>query len=200
MNKLVGDEKIHDLSGLLDIMSETAANREKIYVRDIVETLGSRSLGPLLTLTGLVTVMPVVGDIPGVPILMGTLVLLVAVQLLIGRDHPWLPKWLLNRAVSHEKFCKMVGMSRRPARFIDRHTNVRLRNFIEGLGQYLIAFVCIAIACLTPFMEMVPFSASVAGLALFAFGLALISRDGVLALVALAVVVFLIGLLVYNLL
>lgn len=198
MNKLVGDEKIHDLSGLLDIMSETAANREKIYVRDIVETLGSRSLGPLLTLTGLVTVMPVVGDIPGVPILMGTLVLLVAVQLLIGRDHPWLPKWLLNRAVSHEKFCKMVGMSRKPARFIDRHTNVRLRHFIEGLGQYLIAFVCIGIACLTPVMEMVPFSASVAGLALFAFGLALISRDGVLALFALAVVVFLIGLLVYT--
>lgn len=47
-------------------------------------------------------------------------------------------------------------------------------------------------------MEMVPFSASVAGLALFAFGLALISRDGVLALFALAVVVFLIGLLVYT--
>lgn len=199
MHKLVGtDDKIHDLSGLLDTMAEAASDKEKIHVKDIVEALGSRSLGPLLTVVGIIIVMPVIGDIPGVPVMMGSLILLVAIQLLVGREHPWLPKWLLNRAVSHEKFCKMVKMSRKPARFMDRITNVRLQMFIEGGGQYLIAFVCIAIACLTPFMELVPFSANVAGLALFAFGLALISRDGLLAVIALFIVSGLIGLLLYN--
>src|SRR5688572_22336642 len=154
MNKLAsGDNEIHDLSGLLDTMTEAASNKDKIQVKDIVEALGSRSLGPLLTLVGLVIVMPVIGDIPGVPTIMGVLVLLVSVQLLIGRKHPWLPKWLLNRSVSHDKFSKMVKMSRKPARFMDRITDVRMPRFIEGGGQYLIAFVCIGIACLTPFME-----------------------------------------------
>jgi len=199
MNKLVGsDDKIHDLSGLLDTMSEAAADKEKIRVKDIMEALGTRSLGPLLTLVGIVIVMPVVGDIPGVPIMMGSLVLLVSIQLLIGREHPWLPKWLLNRAVSHDKFCKMLKMSRKPARFMDRITNERMQKFIDGGGQYLIAFACIAVACLTPFMELVPFSANVAGLALFAFGLALISRDGLLAVIALMIVSLLIGLLLYK--
>lgn len=199
MHKLIGsDDKIHDLSGLLDTMSEAASDKEKICVKDILEALGSRSLGPLLTLAGIITVMPVIGDIPGVPVLVGSLVLLVSVQLLIGREHPWLPKLLLNRAVSHDKFVKILDMSRKPARFVDRLTNVRMRKFIEGGGQYLIACVCIAIACLTPVMEFVPFSANFAGLALFAFGMALIARDGLLALFALVTVSLLAGFLVYH--
>jgi hypothetical protein len=201
MHKLVGnDDKIHDLAGLLDTMSKAASHKDKICVKDILEALGSRSLGPLLTLAGIITLMPVIGDIPGVPVLMGSLVLLVSVQLLIGREHPWLPKLLLNRAVSHEKFFKLLNMSRKPARFVDRLTNARMRVFIEGGGQYLIAFVCIAIACLTPLMELVPFSANLAGLALFAFGLALISRDGLLALLALITVLLLGGFLGFSLL
>lgn len=199
MKKLVGgDDKVHDLSGLLDTMSATAADKEKIHIRDIMQALGSRSLGPLLTLAGIVTVMPVIGDIPGVPVLMGCLVMLVAIQLLVGREHPWLPKWLLERAVSHEKFCKVVKMSRKPARFMDRLTTRRLSRLIEGIGQYVIALVCIAIACLTPFMELVPMSANVAGIALLAFGLALIARDGLLALIAFISVTLLAGLLIYK--
>jgi Exopolysaccharide synthesis, ExoD. len=47
-------------------------------------------------------------------------------------------------------------------------------------------------------MELVPMSANVAGIALLAFGLALIARDGLLALIAFISVTLLAGLLIYK--
>lgn len=48
-------------------------------------------------------------------------------------------------------------------------------------------------------MELVPFSANGAGLALMAFGLALISRDGLLASIAFAVWALTIGAVAFAL-
>lgn len=54
--------------------------------------IGRRSFGPLLLMAGLIILAPVVGDIPGVPSIMGVFIVLVSVQLLIGQEHFWLPK------------------------------------------------------------------------------------------------------------
>jgi hypothetical protein len=51
-----------------------------------------------------------------------------------------------------------------------------------------------------PVMEVVPFSANAAGIALAAFGLALIAHDGVLALIAFVFTVITAGLMIYSLL
>jgi len=135
----------------------------------------------------------------GVPTIMAILVLLMAGQLLFHRSHLWLPQWLLKRSISHAKMQKVLDWSRKPARFVDRYTHPRMTRLVEGKGQYLVALVCIAIALAMPLMEIVPFSANFAGLALSSFGLALISRDGALAMVALTVVGLLIAFLVYQL-
>jgi hypothetical protein len=54
--------------------------------------------------------------------------------------------------------------------------------FVNGTAKYVIAIVCIFIALMLPFMEVVPFSANAGGLAIVAFGLALIASDGLLSL------------------
>ena len=51
-----------------------------------------------------------------------------------------------------------------------------------------------------PVMEVIPFSANAAGAALTAFGLSLIARDGLLALIAFTFTAITIGLVAYNLL
>lgn len=48
-------------------------------------------------------------------------------------------------------------------------------------------------------LEVIPFSANVAGAALTAFGLSLIAHDGILALFAFAFTIATFGLVVYNL-
>ncbi len=52
---------------------------------EIVEAVGERSFGSILLLAGIITLTPLIGDIPGVPSIMGLIVFLIAIQLLIGR-------------------------------------------------------------------------------------------------------------------
>lgn len=193
-------ETITTLTQLIEKIAEVIEQRERISLDEVLDSIGTRSLGPLLLVAGLITLAPVIGDIPGVPTIMAILVLLIAGQLLFQREHLWLPKWLLKRSVSRQKMQKVLGWSRKPARFVDRYIHSRMPRLVEGKGQYLVALVCIAIALAMPLMEVIPFSANFAGLALAAFGLALIARDGALALVALAVVGLLFGFMVFQLL
>jgi hypothetical protein len=194
------DPGIADLQQLLERIRNAAGDSNQVSLRAITEQLGSRSFGPFLLLAGLVTLAPIIGDVPGVPTLMAIIVLLVAAQLLIGRRELWLPRWLLERSVARGKVDKALLWMRRPARFIDRLLRPRLSMFVNGPGIYAITIACIVIAAATPPMEFVPFTANGAGIALTAFGLALIAKDGLVALMALVFTGATLGAVIYGLL
>ncbi len=139
-------KELKNLEQLLDRISEAARGNNQISWGVIFEELGHTSFGPLLLVAGLVTLAPIIGDIPGVPTIVGIIVLLIASQLLIGRKHLWLPNWLLQRSVATEKMDKGLKWSRRPARSVDRLLQPRLSLFIEGAAVYAVALVCILIA------------------------------------------------------
>lgn len=189
-----------DLEELLDRVESAANDRERVTVGEILDEIGTRSFGPIVLLAGIIILAPVIGDIPGVPTVMGVLVVLTAGQLLFHRDHIWLPNWLLNRSADRDKLLKGLKWIRKPARFVDRMVRPRIDIFVRDGGLYAIAVMCVVIAAATPAMEFVPFSANGAGAALTAFGLALIARDGLLALFAFAFTSVTLGIVVYNLL
>ena len=91
-------QQLTNLEQLFDCIGKAAEQKrnEKVSIDSIMEMIGRRSFGPLLLLAGLIILAPVIGDIPGVPTIMGVFILLVAVQLLIGQEHFWLPKWLCH--------------------------------------------------------------------------------------------------------
>lgn len=174
-----------NLEQLLDQIADAEQkNNRQVTLEAILSKIGRRSFGPLLLLAGLITMTPLVGDIPGVPTLMAIIVALSAVQLLFGRDYFWFPNWLLKRSVSSNKVHRAVEWLRKPARFTDRFLRQRMTVFAKGKANYAIAIICLTIAAAMPLMELVPFSANGAGIALTAFGLALIARDGLWSLVA----------------
>lgn len=170
-----------NLEQVLDRMGQAEATKGQISVGAIVSAFGRRSFGPLLLLPGLVTLSPV-GGIPGVPTLMAVLVLFVSVQLLLRRKSVWLPHWLLNRSVPQGRFEKSREWLRRPARSIDRLLRPRFTILTGKAGVGLLAILSLSIALMMPPMELIPFSALGAGLALTVFGLALLANDGLVAL------------------
>lgn len=188
-----------DLEELLDEIECAARDHEKISFGDLFRAVGQRSFGPLLLLAGLITLAPLVGDIPGVPTMMAIVVFLIAGQILMRRDHFWLPRWLLERSLAASKVQKAAGWLRKPARFVDRLLRPRLKKFVCGAAEYSIAGVSLAIALFMPAMEIVPFSASGAGAVLTSFGLALIARDGLVAIIALALAILTAVLIVLGL-
>lgn len=179
------EEQPANIQQLLDRVELAAENRDQVSVGMIVEEVGRRSFGPLLLVAGLMLASPVSG-IPGVPTAFGGLVLFVSLQMLFGRRHFWLPQLLLKRAVSRGKLLKALKFLRPPARFIDKGLRPRLKVFVGGPGQNLIAVVCALISVGTPLMELVPFSATTAGVAIALFGLSITAGDGLIAVPAFA--------------
>lgn len=173
-----------NLQELLEQIETAAREAGSVSLEQILDAVGRRSFGPILVVAGLVILAPLVGDIPGVPTLMAVFVLLIAVQVLMGRRQPWLPGWLRRRSVASDKLLKAIGWLRKPARVVDRLLRPRLQQFTHRAGMYATAVLCLGIAAALPPMELVPFSANAAGLALTALGLALIANDGLLAVVA----------------
>ncbi|NMT62280.1 exopolysaccharide biosynthesis protein [Marinobacter orientalis] len=169
---------------LLEQIRDSAASSGQVSVASILHSVGERSFGPVVLLAGLITIAPLIGDIPGVPTILGTLVVLTLGQLLFRRHSIWLPAWVSQRSVPQEKLLKGVDWLQKPARFLDRWTGPRLVFLVDGPGLYVMAIICMLVAMAMPAMEVVPFSANGAGAALITFGLAIVARDGLLAIVA----------------
>ncbi len=172
-----------NIAQLLDRLEAVAANRSHVSIGEMMDAIGRRTFGPVVLLVGLILVTPLSG-VPGIPTLMGLLTLLTLGQVLLGRKRFWLPAWLVKRKVSQRKLLQGLKLLRPAAGKIDRLIRPRLSLLVKGPGLYVMALGCMVIAVVMPATEVVPFSSSIAGVALVLFGLTMISKDGLLALFA----------------
>ena len=180
------EQGIRNLGNLLIQLERLGKDHDPVTLGQVLEALGQRSFAPLLLVAGLILFSPLSG-IPGVPTLMGLMILLTSVQMLFLRRHLWLPQWLLRKSIPASRFLRIVHWLQRPATSIDRWLRPRLSLLVHRGGSYLIALVSTAIGLALPAMEILPFSATVAGLVLTLFGLALVAQDGLTVLIALGV-------------
>ena len=188
-----------DLQGILTALERAArSNGAKVSVGEIVETLGPRSFGPLLLIAGLLGMTPV-SAIPTAPTILAVVVILIAGQLALGRDSIWIPRWLAKMSVRASRFRKAMRTARKPARVADRVVRPRLTVLTGPIADRIAALACVLIALCVPPLELLPFVAFFPSLAIFAFGLALVARDGVLVAIALAVTVGVLGFAAWRL-
>lgn len=158
---------------------------DPVTLEMILDSVGRRSFGPMILVPGLIVVAPIIGDIPGVPTLFALVVLLTSIQLLLGAEHFWLPRWLLDRSMPRERLLKALDWMHKPARFVDRFLHARWTWLVDnGASRYLIATMSLLISLMLPVMEFIPFSATIGGAALVCFGLALVVRDGLLVVLS----------------
>jgi hypothetical protein len=178
------NQKPSNLETVFDGIAQAARENNPVTLGAIINKFGSRSFGILMLVPGLITLSPIIGDIPGVPTIMAIFVLFTAIQLLLDRPHFWFPDWLLRRKASSDHLENAIRRMRPAARFLDRYLRPRMTFLVQNGGVRGIASACIVIAASTPALELVPFSANGAGAALTVFGLALTAHDGLLALIA----------------
>ncbi|HSM09785.1 MAG TPA: exopolysaccharide biosynthesis protein [Gemmatimonadota bacterium] len=179
---------MNELEDHLLRIAGAAEGDDRVSLEEILAAMENVSFGALLLVAGLVTLVPIIGDIPGVPTTMGILVVLGSAQLLLGRESMWLPRWLRERSVRASTVTKGIERAQPVARTVDRVLKRRLDLFVQGAATYVIAVVTLLLGAVMPVMEFIPFSANLAGVVLTAFGLALMARDGLLSLLGLALI------------
>lgn len=180
---MTGD--IDSLEALVERLRAIDHDQDPVPLRLLLQQLERRSFGALLFLAGLVVLAPLLGDIPGVPTAAAVLVAITSTQMLIGRRWFWLPEFLLRRSIARHRLERTLDFAYGPARFTDRFLRQRLERFTSDLASRIVAGAALGIALVMPALELIPFSANLAGAALAAFGISLIARDGLFALISL---------------
>ena len=159
--------------GFIDLVVHLAAvaGPDGLTLREIRDHLDERAFGLMILILSVPCLVPA---LYGVPQIVGVPILLLAGQLLLGRDEPWLPDAVLNRRIPRAWLERMGGFADRRMRWFERLSRPRWRALASGPGERFAAgFMILATATIVlPMVNTVP---SIA-LALLAVGL--IQRDG----------------------
>ena len=185
-----------DLSDVLGTIEDRTSG-DTVTFADVLGVFGARAFGPLLLVPALIAVLPT-GAIPGMSILTGSIIAIVAVQLLAMRDRPWLPRRLLDWSFSRDKLVQSLQDARGYTDRIDALIRPRLTLLVDPPLQQLAAFVCIIMAMTMFPLALLPFAVAVPGTAVGLIALGLTARDGLVVAIGYLFSAAAIGLVIYS--
>lgn len=168
-----------DSTSLSEVLSaiRKAAKNESLSVRDVLMEIGDRSFATALLVPALILVSPVSG-IPGTPTIGALIVILIVAQWIFGRDHLWLPGFIMERRVKSDRMRRALAWFDRPAAFIDRHTYPRFVMLTTGPLAVIPLLTVLAIAATWPLLELLPFVTTIGAFAVSLFAFGLMTKDG----------------------
>jgi hypothetical protein len=147
---------------------------ERLTVRQIMTVLQDRAFALLIVLLGLPNCLPMP---PPIPLICGLLLALVAIQIVFGREAPWLPRQLMNRSVARTDVERAVGRAIPVFRRLERISRPRMTFLDTPISMRLMGAVILVLALgllfAPPFVGQIPL-----GLAVCLVGLGLVERDG----------------------
>lgn len=163
------------LADLIEGFGEDA--RPVLTVGEMLDAFDSRAFGAMLLVFGLLNTLPLP---PGSSTLLSLPILLLAPQIALGADTPWLPRRLMDKPLKRDD---LRGLFRRLApivRGMELITRPRLRPMFAPLGERMVGVVCTLLALVL--VLPIPLGNLAPGATVAVLALALLQRDGFLAL------------------
>lgn len=142
---------------------------------EVRDDLDERAFGLLILILAIPCLVPA---LYGVPQIIGVPILILAVQLLAGRQEPWLPKAILNRRIKKPWLDRMAEFASKRLDWVERLSRPRLTSFTGDFGRRFAAFWMI-VATLT---IILPLTNTLPSLALALLAAGLLQRDGLFVL------------------
>lgn len=173
------DDVSHNVTRLLRRLADDGGDAG-LTLHEIRDRLDERAYGLLILLLSIPCLVP---GLYGVPQVVGLIVILLAGQMLVGREEPWLPRWFLNLRCKGSWLKAMADFAETKLGWIDRLWRPRLRRFADGPGEKLAA-VFMILATVTIVM---PLTNTIPSIALALLSVGLIQRDGLFVLAGCAV-------------
>ena len=173
------DDVSHNVTRLLRRLADDGGDAG-LTLHEIRDRLDERAYGLLILLLSIPCLVP---GLYGVPQVVGLIVILLAGQMLVGREEPWLPRWFLNLRCKGSWLKAMADFAETKLGWIDRLSRPRLRRFADGPGEKLAA-VFMILATVTIVM---PLTNTIPSIALALLSVGLIQRDGLFVIAGAAV-------------
>jgi hypothetical protein len=182
---------IQRLSDVIEGFGED--ERPVLTVGQMLEQFDSRAFGAMLLVFGLLNCLPLP---PGSSTILSLPILLLAPQIAWGSDIPWLPRRLVEHPLKRDD---LRGLFRRLTPIVRRMelvTRPRLKILFGPIGERLIGVVCTLLALVL--VLPIPLGNLAPGATVAVLALALLQRDGLLALLGYLMGAVSVGLLVLS--
>ena len=165
-----------------DVLEGIAANASGVRVSlgEIVSSLEERAFALLMVVLGLPNVLPMP---PPIPLLSGLFLVFISLQIVLGRNRPWIPRRALSASVARDRLELVVSRATPVLRRLERFSRRRLSFLppsweLRGAG-ILLLIVSLGLVCAAPLIGQIPM-----GISVCLTGLALVERDGVIMVAA----------------
>ncbi len=177
------------LSAILRDIAE--GDEPRVSIAHLMERFGGRAMGALLLVFGLACTLPLP---PGATTLFGAPLLLLAPQLALGRRAPWLPARWRARSIATAELRKGLPRVLPWLERVEAVSRPRLTFLFNPLGQRAVGLVCTVLAFVL--ILPIPLGNLLPAAAVSVLALALVQRDGLLALLGYGLVAASFGVLV----
>lgn len=142
----------------------------------ITEALGDRAFGLLVLIFALPNIIPM---IPGVSTISGVVIAIVGLQMLIGRQAPWLPGFVASRSLPRGETQAMIARTMPWIHRLESFARPRAVFMTRGVMRMLIGamFVLLGVVLALPLSWIGNFPP---GVALLVMSIGLLEEDGLL--------------------
>lgn len=175
----------HALTDVLDVL-EKSLDEDEITVAKVVSNLGRASFASIMLIFSLISSSPA-SAIPGITTVVAVIVLILILQMMVGRNSVWLPDYIMRQKLDVQKVEKGIRWLRGPVSRVESLLRPRLTFLFHRPWLWLPMILIAALTLFMPFMEIVPTSGSIASGVIALFAASLLTRDGVLACLSFAV-------------
>jgi len=155
---------------------------DRVTLDDAIETLGDRAYGLLMLMLALPMAVPL-SAIPGVSTVFGVPLILISLQLMLGRPQPWFPQKIGQKSFARADLSRMIEKAlpwlERCERIVRPRWPILTSMVAERLIGAVAAFMAMIMALPIVFGNQPP------ALTIAIFALALIAKDGLVVIVGL---------------
>ncbi|WP_169788586.1 exopolysaccharide biosynthesis protein [Blastochloris viridis] len=156
---------------------------ETITFGEVFHRLEHKAFGALFLVLAIPNCFPMV---PGVSVITGVAVLLLALQLASGLEEPWLPSAIRHKGFARGAFARVLGKTLPWIVRVEQLASPRLQILTSGTGRRvfgaMIAVLAVAMMLPVPFIGNIP-----PGIAIAVLSLGLLEHDGRVVAVGYAV-------------
>ena len=163
------------------LLQAVRGDSERISVGDILDALDARAFGLAILIFSLPSIVPMP---PGVPTVIGVALLIVSVQMVIGRHELWLPRFLTKRSFPRKSLVSALEKLAPRLEAVERVARPRLFFLTGKIGTVLIGLVVLFMAIVL-ILPLPPGGNFPPALACAVLGMGLVERDGVIILIGL---------------
>jgi hypothetical protein len=137
-----GVDPTQEAAPISRIVAEVAAlcPGERISLGEMADAFGDRAFGLLILLLLLPSLLPGMASVFGLP------VLLLGVQMGLGRQEPWLPGFIARQSIRREDLLRLAGTSSTWIKRIERYVKPRPGFFVSPLGDRLFGWLTAYVA------------------------------------------------------